>query len=392
MSTRSALVVTAGDVIGTQRRERGRRIVALDAARGIAIIGMIGAHTLTTGDLSWLHPTSWAGVVHGRSSILFAVLGGVSLALATGRDAPPTGQDLVRARLRVLVRAWLLFLLGGVLAATAPDVSVILQVYAVLFAVAVPVLSWPTRRLLAAAALWAIVAPVLTMWLSAVLPAHHPEDSARLVELMITGTYPGLTWITFVLVGLAIGRSDLDAARTKKTLVSAGAAGAIVGYGGGWLASRLVRSQATTPVTCAADNDDCAQTMRWNSIDLSSAEPHTGTTFEILGSVGIAAALIGLLVLSTDRGALRALVPVVAIGSMPLTVYTAHVLSLAFIDFTPGTAVIMFAASVAVAAVAASIWRSTIGQGPLEQAMTRLAHGAADNPVRHEIVSAERNG
>ena len=56
------------------------RLFGLDAARGLALLGMFAAHTLaTTGET----------VVDGRSAILFATVAGASLGLITGGATPP---------------------------------------------------------------------------------------------------------------------------------------------------------------------------------------------------------------------------------------------------------------------------------------------------------------
>ncbi|MET9488204.1 heparan-alpha-glucosaminide N-acetyltransferase domain-containing protein [Nocardia sp. NPDC006630] len=68
------------------------RLVALDVARGLAVLGMIVAHVGVTRDLAWADPGSWLSIANGRSSILFATLAGMSLALMSGRERPPAGQ------------------------------------------------------------------------------------------------------------------------------------------------------------------------------------------------------------------------------------------------------------------------------------------------------------
>jgi uncharacterized membrane protein len=117
------------------------RVVGLDVARALAVFGMLGAHVGVTDDLE-LSPSTWLDIVWGRSSILFAVLAGTSVALLSGRTFPVTGDDLVRARTRILVRAAWVFLIGGVLDALGADLDVILCVYAVLFVLALPFLQW----------------------------------------------------------------------------------------------------------------------------------------------------------------------------------------------------------------------------------------------------------
>lgn len=354
------------------------RIGAMDTARGFAVVGMIAAHTLTFRDLTWTEPGSWSMIASGRSSILFAVLGGISLALMTGRTEPPAGSELIAARLRIMVRACLLFLIGGILTVVATDVAVILEYYAVMFVLAVPFLTWRPRRLLITAAIWAVLAPILVWWLFSVLPDRAAAPGG-IVYLGITGTYPAVIWIAFVLVGLAIGRSDLTAVATRHRLLGWGSAAALIGYGGGWLATWLF----VDPLDPAAEPRSYADPTNDKPFDpddirlpdpgfssLLNAEPHSGTMFEVIGSAGFAAALLGLL-LSCPALVRRILAPLTAIGFLPLTVYTGHVVSLAIWEPDTDTPA-FFLSSVAVAAVAALLWRRCFGRGPLERLVTRI--------------------
>src|SRR5690349_16459553 len=93
----------------------GRRIVGLDVARCLALLGMVATHVfdergpdggLTTGQ--WL-----AG---GRASALFAVLAGVTLALMTGGRTPVVGRERLAATAAIAVRALLVAVLGMALA------------------------------------------------------------------------------------------------------------------------------------------------------------------------------------------------------------------------------------------------------------------------------------
>ncbi|MEH3076040.1 MAG: heparan-alpha-glucosaminide N-acetyltransferase domain-containing protein [Quadrisphaera sp.] len=69
---------------------RRDRLVGVDAARGLALLGMMGTHlvsrTTADGGVSWVYE-----VFSGRASALFAVLAGVGLALSTGRTESPRG-------------------------------------------------------------------------------------------------------------------------------------------------------------------------------------------------------------------------------------------------------------------------------------------------------------
>ena len=70
------------------RLPEGRRLQAVDAARGVALIGMMAVHVLpatdAAGDISWAHE-----LARGRASAAFAVLAGVAIALSTGGTTPP---------------------------------------------------------------------------------------------------------------------------------------------------------------------------------------------------------------------------------------------------------------------------------------------------------------
>ena len=196
------------------------RIAGLDVARGLAVLGMFAAHLRLGGDLH-PDPSSWAAVVNGRSSILFATLAGVSVALLSGRTSPPAGRELVRVHVRVAVRAAWVFALGLLLTELDTFVAVILSVYGVLFVLVLPFLRWPVRRLLGLAAVIAVLVPPLLVVLGQALTAAGGED-ALVPFLAVTGYYPAFLWLAFLLVGLAVGRLDLAAAGVRRRLAVAG--------------------------------------------------------------------------------------------------------------------------------------------------------------------------
>ena len=67
------------------------RLVGLDVARCLALLGMVATHVLDERSPDGtLTRTSW--LVDGRASALFAVLAGVSLALMRGDRRTSTGR------------------------------------------------------------------------------------------------------------------------------------------------------------------------------------------------------------------------------------------------------------------------------------------------------------
>jgi uncharacterized membrane protein YeiB len=356
------------------------RIGGLDLARGLAVLGMFGAH-LQIGDELTTDPSTWAAVVDGRSSILFATLAGVSIALLSGRTVPADGIDLVRARLRIAVRAAWVVAIGAVLEWLDTFVAIILAVYGVLFVLALPFLRWPPRRLLVAAGVVAVAGPPLNAFLGQVL-SHADAESHYVAELLVTGTYPAMLWLAFVLVGLAVGRLDLAAGDVRARLAGAGAAAAALGYAGGWVSTRALADG----IPSAGPEEGFASPVgEWQATWLSGAEPHSGTTFELVGSCGVAVLVIACCLVVADR--LPPLTyPLRAVGALALSVYTAQIVVLwALMQVDParvqGLGVwLMFVLS---ALAGAGLWRWKLGRGPLERLLTwSSSRAAAVEPVR----------
>jgi hypothetical protein len=314
----------------------------------------LGAHVGFTEDFDWARPGTWLDVVNGRSSILFALLAGVSVAIISGGRPGLEGLELQRARVRILTRAMVIFVLGVYLANLDTGIAVILPVYAVLFVATLPFLLRPSGWLFALAAVFAILMPVIVAILA---PGNNRTDVVS--DLLLTGPYPALIWIVFVLVGLAVGRLDLRATRTRLRILVAGIALAVLGYG----ASGLVLASGVLPVGIR---------------DLATVEPHSGTPFEVVGSTGFALAVLALCLLA-PRAIRWVLYPLAAVGAMALTAYTVHLLIIDQIGYSafdqPNNG--LFLGFLAGALLVCAGWTLLLGRGPLERALTALSRLAA---------------
>ena len=325
----------------------GSRIIGVDIARGLAIIGMFVAHAIPRPDNTEL-------LVDGRSSILFATLAGVSLGLMTGGArplAPGSRADAVRA---TLIRALALLLLGAALSLTGSEIAIILDYYAVMFVLIVPVL-WAPRWLLAGLATFLTIGAPL---IAAQLPPFEGNafDAQDVVSAyFFTGYYPALVWLPFLCVGLMCARSDISRRSTQYWMMSLGSAASAIGYG---VAAVLPGVDATA---------------------------HSGSTAEIVGSGGFAIALLGGMVWIGSRGGTvghlirRIAWPVAAAGTMALSVYVTQILLLATaaylrdtsggIDY-PGFPLLV--AMTVLSLLAATLWRRYLGQGPLERLLAAI--------------------
>lgn len=366
----AAVVPASGVSRDVTPRSPDGRLRGVDVARGLAVLGMFGAHLLSTDALVWTAPGTWSGVVDGRSSILFAVLAGVSVALLTGRTTPPTGDALVRARLVLLTRAVLLLALGGLVQLLVVPVAVILEFYAVLLVLCLPLLRWRPRSLfLLAGVLVAVVNPLyhqlLLPWMSA-----ETGGGGVLGQLGFTGVYPVVTWSAFVVTGLGVGRLDLTAARVRAALVLVGLVLAVVGYTVGDVAALMGGEAGASTGALFTDDDPSWQELVPPAADLLQAEPHSNTPAETVGSGGFALLVLGSCLLVADR--LRwALLPLASVGAMPLTAYCAHLVGIALLgDSLFGSAaagVVHWVWFAGVALVGCTVWALLLGRGPLER-------------------------
>lgn len=408
-----AIAEDAATATDDQARPRtASRIAGLDIARGLAVIGMFAAHLLTRRDLGW-DPDSWRFVAFGRSSILFAVLAGISIALLSGRQTPLDGIPLVQARMRILVRAVLIFAIGGLLLMLDTGIAIILEYYGLFFALAIPFLRWPPRRLFTLAAILTVVSPVAHLFLENLSEnTERIRWSPTIVRLFVIGYYPAMIFIVYVLVGMGLGRLDLSSHRVQARMLVIGALLATIGYTAGHFTHEWWAPAPETPAPAAAAQQDCVRgsdgvvrcadaepapeptVSLWDFSGLWTFEQHTGSPFEITGSTGVAVAVLGVCLMLT-RPMQLALYPLAAVGSMALSAYAGqliafHILRRAelrkyevesFLWFTVGTLAVC------------AIWRLLLGQGPLERLLNVVSSKAAGLPVRRSplpIVTALR--
>ncbi|MCA1281848.1 DUF418 domain-containing protein [Saccharopolyspora sp. 7B] len=378
--------------ISSQKTERisrpgTGRLIGVDIARGLVVLGMFVAHTGP--------PQSWLfGLVSGRSAALFAVLAGLSIALLSGGTAPVEGVRRRQVAVRIAVRAVVLFGLGLVLSMLDAPVMVILTSYGVLFLLALPLLRLRARTLGVLAGVLAIAAPLASYLIRDAMPPAgefgaipHLGDftswsgaAAAFQHVLLDGGYPVLTWLPFVLAGMALGRIDLRAARGPVALLGAGLA--LAGYGGSWLAMNVFggREQVLASYGDALPPElvDVLLSRGFGAVPtgspvmLLSAGAHSGSPFEVVGATGAALLVIGLCMF-VERA--RVLAPIAAVGALALTAYAGHIVLLAAIG-TDGLMALQQTAPhltwlllTAIVVVFAVVWRALLGRGPLERVL-----------------------
>jgi uncharacterized protein len=363
------------------------RVPGVDVARGVAVLGMFTAHVgVTTPDAG---PAWWLlSLAHGRSSILFALVAGISIAIVSGGTRPLDGEPLRRARTRLLVRAVLLLALVALLDLLGTRVLLILGFYACYFVLALPFLRWSPRRLAALAVAVALVGPVLAYWGPEALARaglRLPRDgSGAVTDFLLTGHYPAIVWMAYVLAGMAIGRCDLRSPRLRSALLLGGlVAWSVFSLLSGWLVGAAGGQEAVVAQRDAASSVDGA-TFAWDDpwpdpAGLLLAGPHDDTTLEAFASGGFAVAVVGLC-LHVGRVGRWVLAPLAAVGSMALTVYSLQIVAIWHWDLVGSTTNGPLVVLVLVTLAAATAWRFLLGRGPLERLVGRVADRAAGRP------------
>jgi uncharacterized membrane protein len=376
--------------------DRPGRVIGVDVARGIALIGMMAVHVFATFDRHGT-PTLATVLAAGRSATTFVLVAGVSLAFLSGGQRVVDGRARTAAAAGIAVRALLIGAIGLLLgyAADAIEVEVILPYYAALFLLAIPLLGRRPRTLALAAAALIAVAPVVTLALvDADGPSFRGSDNATfdtlvddpsglIIGLLVTGPYPVLAYLAYLCAGLAIGRLDLSSRRLATWLLGGGLGlaltarivSAVLLYPlGGLRHLQGIGPSSAAPVTRNALLWDPEQTSSWWYLALPA--PHSITPVDMVHTLGSAMAVLGAaLLLSRVPLIARLLRPLAAAGAMTLTLYSGHLLVLAtgVLQHAPGT---MYVLLVVGALAFGSFWQRWLGQGPFERLVAAAARRA----------------
>ncbi|HET6241957.1 MAG TPA: heparan-alpha-glucosaminide N-acetyltransferase domain-containing protein [Arthrobacter sp.] len=354
--------MTPRGMAAPSRTTRGKvasvRLAGIDAARGLALLGMMATHVLPTFLPDQQLTPTWVGLtLSGRASALFAVLAGIGLALSTGRQQPLEGSELWAARRGIAFRALVVGAVGLSLGGLEVNIAIILVHYAVLFLCVLPFIGLRVKQLLGLAAAWVLLAPVLAYllrpWLLAATPplklGHNPswEDLSTpgplLGDLFLTGYYPVLQWIAYLLIGLAIGRLALSKPAVQALLLAGGTVVAVLSK---WLSVVLMED--------------------WGGREALQArlvDPSYPLESLLLGRLG-------------EWVELDLLLPLRGAGALTLSLYTAHVWVMAALAEQPlpagWTAEAVYWVQAAVAVLIGTVFAALGWRGPLEW----VAHAA----------------
>ncbi|WP_461174497.1 heparan-alpha-glucosaminide N-acetyltransferase domain-containing protein [Arthrobacter sp. Z1-9] len=407
--------MTSRNAAASSRTAAGRsapgRLHGIDAARGLALLGMMATHLLPTFEANADLTPTWIGLTFsGRAAALFAVLAGVGLALSTGKHRPLDGSELSAARRGVALRALVIAAVGLTLGGLEVNLAIILVHYAVLFLCVLPFLGMKLKPLCGWAIGWILASPVLAYllrpWLLAANPplrlGHNPswEDLSTptrlLADLFFTGYYPVFQWMSYLLVGLVLGRLMLNKALVPWVLLIGGTIVAVLAKALGTAAMESWGGRAALEQVLDSPGYPLHSVLQVNLTGipqegswwwLASAAPHSATALDLLHTSAVAVAVIGAFLLLgrlAEWVALDLLLPLRGAGAMTLTLYSVHVWVVSGFYLKPlpagWTEDAMYFAQAATAVVVGMVFVLLKWRGPLEwlgHAANQVGRGGA---------------
>lgn len=290
------------------------RMLALDAVRGLAVIGMFIQHFALNQRNDF---------VSGNTMILFVLCSGISYTMmAQGMERKSMELPVFRAR--VLARSLFIDLAGYLLLMLNGPFGVVLQAYAMLFLLALPLVRCSTKTLAAISAVSFVVCPPLMLIGMSLL-----EGVALLADIA-GGPLSALAWLPVFTAGMVIGRLNL---RSTVTTVYLSIAGAVILIPVKLFAlfalpeiyhtfcDRLVQfsgASASMPDPYAVWPKNTLAPL-WQMLFLDT--PQGGSSFELLIGMGGSLILLSVFLLLEKKTALI-LRPFAKVGRVALTLYS----------------------------------------------------------------------
>lgn len=389
----------------TPRPPLRARILGIDIARGLALFGMMATHVLPrmdeTGDLTAV------ALLQGRASALFAILAGFSIILSTRSALAHTGgRGWAAASAGLVIRGALIALIGFALGELPSGIATILVNYGVLFVIAPLFLRLPTWLLGVSAWAWFLATPQLSHAIRSSVDSGFADSGLTVpafsnmhmadtwVGLFLTGYYPLLQWVGYILLGMWLARIDWSDLHRRITLLIAGgalttlalsASALLMNMRGRWELDSLYGEESVTGVHTYVDRVIMLGAYGVTPADspwwLVTAGPHSGTTFDLVQTAGVAMAVLALCLLLgplLDRGPALVHAWLSRPGSMPLSMYTLHICLLALGEMTAlrtvpwlDTQTEWFWVNVVAVIVAGLVWTGLVSRrGPLEAVLT----------------------
>lgn len=294
-----------------------KRLLALDAARGLAVMGMYIQHFALN---------QWNSFVSGNTMILFMLCSGISYTIMAGRmlekdvDSKPWNTRILARTVFIDFAGYVLIMLNG-------PFAVVLTAYAMLYLLALPLVRLETNKLFLFSGIAFFVCPPL------MLIGMSLFEGAAILADIAGGPLSALAWMPVFLMGMAIGRLDLYKTENAMKLIASGAIvlipvkivdvfvmrGLYHSYME-WAASNL--SAVNAEIDAYAMWPHNTQPIMWHMLLISA--PQGGSTAELLIGTGGSLILFGALCLIGNKYG-KILIPFCDAGKLSLTLYVLQI-------------------------------------------------------------------
>lgn len=298
--------------------QHSKRLLALDVARGLAVVGMYLQHFALNQRNSF---------VSGNTMILFILCSGISYTIMSQRMSEQ-GLSVTTFRSRILARSLFIDFIGYLILMLNGPFGVVLPAYAMLFVLSLALVHYSVRTLtILSGILFWVCPPLMLIGLSLL-------SNAALLYDIAGGPLSALAWAPVFIAGMAIGKMDLNKFGTTIKFVVIGLTILIPSklfslfFLSGlrhnfenWLVQFPAYSNPNLQIDPYAAWPMNTQPVQWQMLFLDY--PQSGATFELLIGFGGSLILFGLLLLVEQkfRGTLK---PFVAPGRVALTLYVAQ--------------------------------------------------------------------
>ena len=346
------------------RQPRSTRITGIDAARGVAMFGMVIVHFVNFREDRGERLTEFAELFNGRAMPLFMLLGGIGVTFLTRRSSTPE-RDLT-------IRALLLFALGLFMSEHVPRLAIVLQAYGLFFILSTVLYRLPSKLLVALVPVVTAVGAV-TYQLVGDPPVQtlfgDLGSGEGIQSLLFDGFYPLFPVGAFFILGIVLGRIDL---RSDRVACALAGVGIVAGVGIPVLSNGLVERFGWQTDFGGRLGDGMFHFSR-----LLDSTGHSAMPAWVLSALGTSVAVLGLSLLIAPRVPMLVR-PIVAVGSMSLTfyVYQAWLTNLVppTSETSAGVEWILALAVYGSFVLFALLWQIMFRSGPLERVI-RIGSG-----------------
>lgn len=295
------------------------RLLALDAVRGLAVIGMYIQHFALN---------QWNSFVSGNTMILFMLCSGISYMIMTQRMLE--GNDERKfLNIRILVRSVFIDFAGYLLILLNGPFAVVLTAYAMLYLLMLPLVHFSSTKLFILSGVAFIICPPL------MLMGMSLFEGAALLSDIAGGPGSALAWAPVFLVGMAIGRLDLHKTGTVIKFIAAGVVILIpVKLVEFFVLPGIYQSYmewaSLNPTIVNAEIDAFAmwpyntQPIMWQMLFISM--PQGGSACELLAGTGGSLILLGIFCL-VGKAYGMFLKPLCNVGKLSLTLYVIQIVA-----------------------------------------------------------------